>query len=221
MREAAATSICVFPTASRNGRIVVYKPYSVNRRSSLFNPGCRDRNSITYRDLQLVETGERLTKERFDALHASPEPKLVLLYLNPDEIVDAVIEHPLAMVASDGHVEKGKGHPRGAGTYVRILARYVRERRTITLMDAIRKMALIPSQRLERAAPAARRKGRVQEEADADLVVFDPRTVQDNATYDKGPVPSTGFRHVLVGGVSVVTDGRSVESVFPGRAITR
>lgn len=189
--------------------------------SALFNPGWQERNSITYRDLQLVETGERLTKERFDALHASPEPRLVLLYLNPDAIVDAVIEHPLAIVASDGEVQNGKGHPRGAGTYARILARYVRERRTITLMDALRKMSLMPAQRLERAAPAARRKGRVQEGADADLVVFDPRVVQDNATYDKGPVPSTGFRHVLVGGVSVVSDGRSVENVFPGRAITR
>jgi dihydroorotase-like cyclic amidohydrolase len=189
--------------------------------SALFNPGWQERNSITYRDLQLVETGERLTKERFDALHASPEPRLVLLYLNPDAIVDAVIEHPLAIVASDGEVQNGKGHPRGAGTYARILARYVRERRTITLMDALRKMSLMPAQRLERAAPAARRKGRVQEGADADLVVFDPRVVQDNATYDKGPVPSTGFRHVLVGGVSVVSDGRIVENVFPGRAITR
>lgn len=189
--------------------------------SALFNPGWQERNSITYRDLQLVETGERLTKERFDVLHASPEPRLVLLYLNPDDIVDAVIEHPLAIVASDGDVQNGKGHPRGAGTYARILARYVRERRTITLMDAIRKMSLMPAQRLERAAPAARRKGRVQEGADADLVVFDPRTVQDNATYDKGPLPSTGFRHVLVGGVSVVNDGRIVENVFPGHAITR
>jgi hypothetical protein len=189
--------------------------------SALFNPGWQERNSITYKDLQLVETGERLTKERFDALHASPEPRLVLLYLNPDDIVDAVIEHPLAIVASDGEVEHGKGHPRGAGTYARILARYVRERRTITLMDAIRKMSLMPAQRLERAAPAARRKGRVQEGADADLIVFDPRTVQDNATYDKGPVPSTGFGYVLVGGVAVVTEGRIVENRFPGRAITR
>jgi dihydroorotase-like cyclic amidohydrolase len=189
--------------------------------SALFDPGWQERQGITYKDLQLVETGERLTKERFDQLHASPDPKLVLLYLNPDEIVDAVIEHPLAMVASDGHVENAKGHPRGAGTYARILARYVRDRRTLTLMDAIRKMSLMPAQRLERAVPAARRKGRVQESADADLVLFDPRTVQDEATYDKGPLPSTGFRYVLVGGVAVVSDGRVVENVFPGRALTR
>jgi N-acyl-D-aspartate/D-glutamate deacylase len=187
--------------------------------SAVFNPGWQERTGITYKDLQLVETGERLTRERFDVLHASPQPRLVLLFLNPDEIVDAVIEHPLTMVASDGGVEGGKGHPRGAGTYARILARYVRDRRTITLMDAIRKMSLMPAQRLEGAAPAARHKGRVQEKADADLVVFDPRDVQDQATYEKGPVPSTGFRHVLVAGTPVVSDGKIVDAIFPGRAM--
>lgn len=188
--------------------------------SGVFDSGWPEKLGITYRDLQLVETGERLTKERFEVLHASPDPKLVLLYLNPDEIVDAVIEHPLTMVASDGEVSNGKGHPRGAGTYARILARYVRDRRTLTLMDALRKMTLMPAQRLEGAAPSARRKGRVQEGADADLVVFDPRTVQDQATYEKGPLPSTGFRYVLVAGTPIVFDGTIVDGVFPGRAVT-
>jgi N-acyl-D-aspartate/D-glutamate deacylase len=187
--------------------------------SAVFNPGWQERTGITYKDLQLVDTGERLTKAQFDELHASPQPRLVLLFLNPDEIVDAVIEHPLTMVASDGGVEHGKGHPRGAGTYARILARYVRERRTLTLMDALRKMSLMPAQRLEGAAPAARRKGRLQEGADADLVVFDPKEVQDQATYEKGPVPSTGFRYVLVGGTPVVSGGKIVEGVAPGRAV--
>ncbi len=188
--------------------------------SAVFNPGWQERNGITYKDLQLVETGERLTRSQFDELHASPNPRLVLLFLNPDEIVDAVIEHPLAMVASDGGVQHGKGHPRSAGTFARILAHYVRERRTITLMDAIRKMALMPAQRLEGAAVSARRKGRLQEGADADLVVFNPDDVQDQATYEKGPVPSTGFRHVLVAGVPVVRDGKVVDGVFPGRPMT-
>jgi len=188
--------------------------------SGVFDPGWPEKLGITYADLQLVETGERLTKERFDVLHASPESKLVLLYLNPDEIVDLVIEHPLTMIASDGHVENGKGHPRGAGTYARILARYVRDRHTLSLMAALRKMSLMPAQRLEGAAPLARRKGRAQEGADADLVVFDPRTVQDQATYEKGPLPSTGFRYVLVAGTPVVADGNIVDGVFPGRPVT-
>lgn len=197
-------------------------PYGAGQtaiNSAFFNPGWQERNGIDYKDLQLLETGERLTRARFDEVHASPEPRMTLLYLNPDEIVDAVIEHPLTMVASDGDVRGGKGHPRGAGTFARILSRYARDRRTLTLMDAVRKMSLMPAQRLEGANPAARRKGRVQEGADADLVLFDPRTVQDNATYEKGPLPSSGFRYVLVAGTPVVADGREVAGVFPGRAI--
>jgi len=189
--------------------------------SALFNPGWRERLAIDYKDLQLVETGERLTKESFDRLHAMAEPKLVLLYLNPDDIVDAVMTHPLVMVASDGHIERGKGHPRGAGTFARMLARYVRSTQRITLMDAIRKMSLMPAQRLERAMPAARRKGRIQEGADADVVVFDAQTISDRATYDKPAEASVGVRYLLVGGTVVVDQGAVAAGVAPGRALLR
>jgi N-acyl-D-aspartate/D-glutamate deacylase len=187
--------------------------------SALFNPGWRERLGIDYKDVQLVETGERLTRESFDRLHALPEAKNVLLFLNPDEIVDAVITHPLAIVASDGSVRNGKGHPRAAGTYARVLSRYVRQQRSLTLMDALRKMTLMPAQRLERATPAARKKGRLQEGADADIVVFDPNAIADRATYESPGVPSIGVRHVLVAGVSVARDGQIVTGVAPGRAV--
>src|SRR5262249_19140105 len=153
-----------------------------------------------------VETGERLTKESFERLHVLPEPKLVLLFQNTEEMVDTVIRHPLVMIASDGHIQKGKGHPRSAGTYSRILARYVRAQQRLTLMDALRKMSLMPAQRLERATAAARKKGRLQEGADADIVVFDPATVTDRATYESPAEFSVGMRHVLVSGTPVVKD---------------
>jgi N-acyl-D-aspartate/D-glutamate deacylase len=188
--------------------------------SALFNPGWREKLAIDYKDLQLVETGERLSKESFERYHAMSEPKMVLLYLNPDEIVDAVILHPLAMVASDGHIEKGKGHPRAAGTYARILARYVRSQGRLTLMDALRKMTLMPAQRLERSTPAARTKGRVQEGMDADIVVFDPQTVADKATYESPAEPSVGVRYLLVSGTVVVDGGKLVGGVSPGLALT-
>jgi N-acyl-D-aspartate/D-glutamate deacylase len=88
-------------------------------------------------------------------------------------------------------------------------------------MDSLRKMSLMPARRLEGATATARRKGRVREGADADLTIFDPATVQDHATYEAGPVPSSGFRYVLVAGTPVVDDGKIVEGVHPGRAITR
>src|SRR5262245_11087918 len=187
--------------------------------SAIFNPGWREKFGIDYKDLQLVETDERLTKESFDRLHAATEPKLVLMYVNTDEMVDFVIPHPLVMIASDGHIEKGKGHPRGSGTYSRILARYVRQQQRLTLMDALRKMSLMPARRLEVAAPAARRKGRIQVGADADIVVFDPRTITDRATYESPAEPSEGMRYVLVAGTLVVNEGRLADNVAPGKPL--
>jgi N-acyl-D-aspartate/D-glutamate deacylase len=188
--------------------------------SALFNPGWRERMRLDYSDLRLVSTGETLSNESYDRLRGSKQALTVLIRNNPDERVDAVIRHPLVMVASDGYVAAGKGHPRTAGTYARILKRYVREQKSLTLVDAIRKMSLMPAQRLETATPQARSKGRIREGADADLVVFDPETVADQATYEEPARPSTGFKYVLVGGVAVVDGGRFVDGVQPGRSLT-
>lgn len=185
--------------------------------SALFNPGWRERRGLDYRDLELPESGERLTRERFEALHNAPEPRLILIHTNPDEVVDAVMIDPLVTVASDGL----KDHPRGAGTHARVLARYVRDQKTITLNDAIRKMSLMPAQRLEKATPEAKRLGRLQPGAQADIVVFDPQTVQDRATFRAPTEASVGVRYLLVAGTLVVNDGRIVEGVAPGRAFVR
>jgi N-acyl-D-aspartate/D-glutamate deacylase len=185
--------------------------------SALFNPGWREKLGVGYDSLQLPDTGEKLTKERFAVLHAAPGDRAVLLFTNTQEMVDAVIAEPLVMIASDG----ADGHPRNAGTYSRILAYYVRERGSITLMDAIRKMSLMPAQRLEKSTPAARRKGRLQEGADADIVVFDPRTVVDHATFAAPREPSTGMKFVLVGGSVLIDQGKLLAATFPGKALLR
>jgi N-acyl-D-aspartate/D-glutamate deacylase len=183
--------------------------------SALFNPGWREKLGIDYSDLVLPDTGEHLTKQRFDELHNSNTTRWVLVFANTQEIVDKVIPHPLVMIASDG----AEGHPRNAGTYSRVLAQYVREKGTVTLMDAIRKMSFIPAQMLERSTPAARQKGRLQEGADADIVVFDAGTISDRATFEKPMEPSVGVRYLVVGGTVVVDDGKLVPDVFPGREI--
>jgi len=183
--------------------------------SARFNPGWQEKSGATYHDLMLPETGERLTKERFEELHNSSEPRAVVLFSNTMENVDPVFRNPLVMVASDGE----KGHPRNAGTYCRILARYVRSQGTLTLMDAIRKMSLMPAQVLERSTPSARLKGRLQEGADADVVIFDPQTVTDRATYQHPMETSVGVEYLLVGGAVLVDKGKLLEGVFPGKAI--
>jgi hypothetical protein len=183
--------------------------------SALFNPGWQDKLGISYGDLLLPDTGERLTKERFDELHRSATSRWVVIFSNTQEMVDKVIPHPLVMIASDGI----EGHPRNAGTYSRVLAQYVREKGTITLMDALRKMSFMPAEMLERSTPEAREKGRLQEGADADIVVFDAGTISDRATFEKPMEPSVGVRCLVVGGMVVVDEGRLAPDVFPGRAL--
>jgi Amidohydrolase family len=188
-----------------------------NINSALFNPGWQEKLGISYPQLVLPETGEHLTKERFEELHNSSTPHGVIVFNNKQEMVDKVIPHPLVMIASDGE----QGHPRNAGTYSRILAQYVREKGTITLMDALRKMSLMPAEMLERSTPDARRKGRLQEGADADIVVFDAATITDRSTFEKPMEPSVGVHYLVVGGTVVVNEGKLVPDVFPGRALLR
>ena len=86
-------------------------------------------------------------------------------------------------------------------------------------MDALRKMTLMPAQRLERRVPAMRDKGRLRAGADADITVFDLTTVGDAATYTQPTLPSLGMRYVLVNGVVVVKDGKLQARVAAGRGI--
>jgi N-acyl-D-aspartate/D-glutamate deacylase len=185
--------------------------------SALFNSGWQEKLGIAYSDLVLPDTGEHLTKERFDELHNSSVTRAILTFSNTQELVDKVIPHPLVMIASDGAI----GHPRNAGTFARVLAQYVREKRTLTLMDAVRKMTLMPAQVLERSTTSGRAKGRLQEGADADIVMFDPQTISDRSSYQSPMEPSVGVQYLVVGGTVVIDQGKLVSNVFPGRAIVR
>ena len=161
-------------------------------------------------------TGEHLTRESF--LRYRKEGGMIILPSNTQENIDAAIESPLTMIASDGALFGGKGHPRTAGTYARVLGHYVREKKALDLMTALKKMTLMPAQRLEKHAPMFKDKGRIRVGADADITVFDANTVMDKATYDNPLQYSEGIRFVLVNGVAVVKDGQLVDGVFPGRA---
>ena len=139
--------------------------------------------------------------------------------MNTEEMVRAALANPIVMIASDGQLADGKGHPRGAGTYARVLGKYVREEKVFSLMDAIRKSSLMPAQRLESMSPQMRQKGRLKIGADADIAVFDPTRVVDKATYENPAQYSEGFQYVMVGGTFVVRDGKLREDVAPGQGI--
>ena len=134
-------------------------------------------------------------------------------------MVAAAISSPLTIIASDAYWQNGTGHPRTTGTFSKVLGRYVREARALSLMDAIRKMTLLPAQRLEARVPAMRQKGRLSVGADADITIFDAASVMDRSTYREPSLSPVGIQHVIVDGVSVVANGQAVEGVAPGKPV--
>jgi dihydroorotase/N-acyl-D-amino-acid deacylase len=135
-----------------------------------------------------------------------------------DDDVERIMRHPQVMIASDGRlVQPGDGHPhpRWYGTFPRVLGRYVREKHVLTLEQAVHKMTGMPAARL-----ALHDRGLLMEGAYADVVVFDPATVADRATFEEPHQYPVGIRHVLVNGVAVVDDGRFTDT-RAGRVLRR
>jgi dihydroorotase len=168
---------------------------------------------------QLVSTGERLTRKTFEkARNSGGTDVTVIIHGRSEEQTRAAIVSPLTMIASDGFIVNGRGHPRTSGSYSKVLGKYVREEKALTLMDALRKMTVEPARRLEARVPGMADKGRVKVGADADLTIFDPATVIDRSTYENAAIPAEGIPYVIVAG-QVVVDKGQVTSARPGRAI--
>jgi amidohydrolase family protein len=190
----------------------------------------------------MLESGERVADEaRLRELRrADPGAPCVLEFFDERvpgdrKLLHQSVTYPDAIVASDampvswadGTREStrwplppgGSTHPRTAGTFSRALRLMVRETRAWTWLEAFRRCSYLPARVLDDVAPAARRKGRLDAGADADLVVLDPGTITDAATYADPTRPSVGVRHLFVAGVPVVSDGELRADAFPGRPL--
>jgi dihydroorotase len=181
--------------------------------------------------LQWVATGERLTRETFQKYRA--QGGSVISHSGNEEDVRVAIADPLPMIGSDGgrDLDDRPTHPRASGTFARILGRYVREEKLLTLNDALRRMTIEPARRLEGRVPEMRDRGRIRVGAFADITVFDPATIIDQSTYVNAAAYSQGVAHVIVNGVPVVRGGEFADratlqgqsvvigSTMPGRPI--
>ena len=195
-------------------------PYTAGNtfiNSAIFDEGWQEKLGITYNDLQWVATGERLTKETFETYRKAGGS--VILHTMKPEWIKTGIAAPGVMIASDGSPYAKLAHPRTAGTFSRVLGKYAREDKVIDLNTAIEKMTLLPAKRLENIAPSMRFKGRIQAGADADITIFNPNTVIDKSTFDKGLEFSAGIEYVMVNGVFVLKGGKTVLNVFAGQPV--
>jgi N-acyl-D-aspartate/D-glutamate deacylase len=187
--------------------------------SSVLNPDLRK-----YEGMNFVEIGKAMGKDPRDAamdlvIADHNESSVIISIMNEDD-VRTVMRHPMvsfdtdsAAKAEDGPLSESKSHPRAWGTFTRVLGRYVRDEQLLPLEEAIRKMT---SQAAIRVGILDR--GILRAGMRADLTIFDPATVKDEATFEVPNKYSTGIRHVLVNGKAVIRDGKMTDE-RPGRPL--
>jgi len=190
-----------------------------------------------YKDIIETATMKPLTKERYEELKKTAPLTSVMFYNAREQTVYDALAHPGTVIGSDAFAYTLKatggpavdwdtpfdavlGHPRGAGAHARFL-RLVREKKVgIPLIDAVSKMTFLIADFLAgNGVDQMAKKGRVQVGCDADLVVFDPAEVRDNATMEQGALPSSGIHWVLVNGTVVVKESKTLKGVNPGKPI--
>lgn len=187
-----------------------YNAFSTTMGSEVFEDGCLEEWGKDYNDILLTDDpykNVRCTKEIFDKCRKEhPEMLAVAFVMNEDEI-EMAISNKNGMVASDGIINHNNGHPRAAGTFPRVLGKYVREEQALTLIDALEKMTLRPANRI-----GLESKGRIKEGCDADLVIFDPNTILDGATYESLNIRPKGINYVILGGEVAIKDNDILKS---------
>lgn len=227
-------------SANRNGAKIVGEMFPYTRGSTfigttILNEGWQERTGMDYSDLQWVETGESLTEETFNKYRAErPEGYFIMSHIQEKDMM-AALRHPDVIVGSDGMVYvddvgdllpadapfgEGLGHPRGAGTHAKYL-RLALDEGNLSLLQILAKTSYLPAKFIEEVAPSMKRRGRLQSGMYADITIFDPSRVRDNADYSPGTssLPSEGFVYVFVNGEMVVSQETLIENVFPGEPI--
>ncbi len=194
-----------------------YYAFSTTIGSTTYDDGWLDRYHCDYDVVEFCEgrfKGQRCTKEIFDTVRREEPGCITVCYVMKDNDVDLALRHPNVMLASDGLMNHGQGHPRAAGTFPRLLAEFVRKGK-LGLYEAIDMMTAMPANRL-----GLESKGRLNVGADADIVIFDPEKISDNATFAEPLLAPEGIDYVLINGEIAAKDCRIVRKDL-GRSVRK
>jgi N-acyl-D-aspartate/D-glutamate deacylase len=220
----APLSIKLIEGAARNGVKVgfdfhVWTRNETTLQSALYDEGWQERfGGISYEQVYVANTQEQLTKARFDELRKQKQPLDVQTEFIKEDEIQMAVRSPMGIVTSDGGgLEDGKGHPRSVGTFARFLRLYVREKNLVSLMEGLKRITLMPAQRLEGAVPRMKKKGRLQQGSDADITIFDPQQIRERATYKEPALHSEGVHFVVVNGKLILNKGQVASSIAPGQ----
>ena len=194
-----------------------YDAFSTSIGSATYDDGWMDRYGCSYDAVELCEgkyKGQRCTEAIFNEVRSAHPECLTVCYVMREDDVDRAFAHPNVMLASDGILSHGQGHPRAAGAFPRFLSQFAR-RGKLSLYDAISRMTAMPAARLGLSSKGCLRVG-----ADADAVIFDPDSIMDCADFQHPVCVPTGIDRVLIGGVTAVEKGCIVQNDL-GRSIRK
>lgn len=225
-------ALALIREARAQGLQVTHEAYPYNAGStqigaSVFGRDWQQIFDIDHEDVQWAETGERLTQTSFAEKRAGSPTGFVIHHYGRSEWTNTVLSDPNTIVASDAmpiHQQTRFAHPRGMGTFTRLISRHVDEfdaEGALTLADAISRMTVQPAAVLTRLSPRFAFKGQLGVGADADVAILDPTTLRDRATYLQPLQAATGVRWLLVCGEALIAEGEISASAHPGKNLSQ
>ena len=194
-----------------------YTAFSTRIGETTYDDGWLDRYACTYSACVPASgkyRGQPCTRETFEELRRDDPECITVCYVMRGEDVEMALRHPAVMLASDGLLENGEGHPRASGSFPRFWREYVC-RGGMDLLPGLAKMTSMPADRLGLSC-----KGRLQPGADADIVIFDPQRLADCARFDAPALPPEGIDYVLIGGEVALKNGE-IQNAALGRSVRR